>query len=37
MNNVYNTTVIENIIVHRCLRLAMAVENNTVTSPLFTR
>lgn len=37
MNNIYNTTVVENIIVHRCLRLAIAVENNTVTSPLFTR
>ena len=37
MNNIYNTTVVENIIVHSCLRLAMAVENNTVTSPLFTR
>lgn len=36
MNNIYNTTVVENIIVHRCLRLAMTVENNTVTSPLFT-
>lgn len=38
MKKIYNTsTVVDNIIVHRCLRLEMAVENNTVTSPLFTR